>query len=63
MGYINEELSRPIIGIVNSQNEIVPGHIHLDKITQAVKAGVRMAGGTPVEFSTIGMCDGIAYES
>uniref|UniRef100_A0A831ZXF4 Dihydroxy-acid dehydratase n=1 Tax=Desulfacinum infernum TaxID=35837 RepID=A0A831ZXF4_9BACT len=60
MGYTQEELDRPLIGIVNSYNEIIPGHIHLDKIAQAVKAGVRMAGGTPIEFSTIGICDGIA---
>ncbi|WP_448382213.1 dihydroxy-acid dehydratase [Desulfosoma sp.] len=60
MGYTQEELDRPLIGIVNSYNEIIPGHIHLDKIAQAVKAGVHMAGGTPIEFSTIGICDGIA---
>lgn len=60
MGYTNEELSLPIIGVANSGNEIVPGHIHLDKICEAVKAGVRMAGGTPMEFRTIGICDGIA---
>lgn len=60
MGYTNEELSLPIIGIANSGNEIVPGHIHLDKICEAVKAGVRLAGGTPMEFRTIGICDGIA---
>ncbi len=60
MGYTQEELDRPLIGIANSANEIIPGHIHLDRITEAVKAGVRMAGGTPVEFSTIGVCDGIA---
>lgn len=60
MGYTNEELERPLIGVVNSQNEIVPGHIHLDKIAEAVKAGIRMAGGTPVEFGAIGVCDGIA---
>jgi len=60
MGYTDEELSRPIIGIANSANEIIPGHIHLDRITEDVKAGIRMAGGTPVEFSTIGVCDGIA---
>ncbi len=60
MGYTREEIERPLIGIVNSFNEIIPGHIHLDKIAQAVKAGVRMAGGTPIEFSTIGICDGIA---
>ncbi|MGQ9670811.1 MAG: dihydroxy-acid dehydratase [Desulfosoma sp.] len=60
MGYTREEIDRPLIGIANSFNEIIPGHIHLDKISQAVKAGVRMAGGTPIEFSTIGVCDGIA---
>lgn len=60
MGYTQAELDRPIIGIANSANEIIPGHIHLDKIAEAVKAGVRLAGGTPVEFSTIGVCDGIA---
>jgi dihydroxy-acid dehydratase len=60
MGYTQDEIDRPIIGIVNSANEIIPGHIHLDKIAEGVKAGVRLAGGTPVEFSTIGVCDGIA---
>jgi len=60
MGYTDEELERPLIGVVNSRNEIVPGHIHLDKIAEAVKAGIRMAGGTPVEFGAIGVCDGIA---
>lgn len=60
MGYTDEEIERPLIGVVNSKNEIVPGHIHLDKITEAVKAGIRMAGGTPVEFGAIGVCDGIA---
>jgi dihydroxy-acid dehydratase len=60
MGYTDEELSRPIIGVANSKNEIIPGHTHLDKIAEAVKAGIRMAGGTPIEFSTIGVCDGIA---
>lgn len=60
MGYTDEEISRPLIGVVNSANEIVPGHINLDLITQSVKAGVRMAGGTPVEFPVIGVCDGIA---
>lgn len=59
-GLTREELSRPIIGIANSANEIVPGHVHLKEIGRAVKAGVRMAGGTPLEFSTIGVCDGIA---
>ncbi|NTW37628.1 MAG: dihydroxy-acid dehydratase, partial [Syntrophobacteraceae bacterium] len=60
MGLIDEEIRRPMVGIANSANEIIPGHIHLDKIAQAVKAGVRLAGGTPIEFSTIGVCDGIA---
>ncbi|MGE5614970.1 MAG: dihydroxy-acid dehydratase [Bacillota bacterium] len=60
MGYTDEELARPLIGVVNSKNEIVPGHIHLDKIAEAVKAGIRIAGGTPVEFGAIGICDGIA---
>ncbi len=60
MGYTDKEINRPIIGIVNSANELIPGHIHLDRIAEAAKAGVRMAGGTPMEFSTIGVCDGIA---
>ncbi|PKN51530.1 MAG: dihydroxy-acid dehydratase [Deltaproteobacteria bacterium HGW-Deltaproteobacteria-13] len=60
MGYTDEEIARPIIGVVNSANEIIPGHIHLDLITQDVKAGIRMSGGTPVEFPVIGVCDGIA---
>jgi len=60
MGYTDEEIRRPIIGVVNSANEIIPGHIHLNTIVKAVKTGVSMAGGTPVEFSTIGICDGIA---
>ncbi len=60
MGYTDEELSRPLIGIGHAQNDIIPGHIHLDKILEAVKTGVRMAGGTPVSFATIGVCDGIA---
>lgn len=60
MGYTDEELSRPLIAIANSANEIIPGHIHLDTIVAAVKAGVRMAGGTPIEFGVMGVCDGIA---
>ncbi|HVN98058.1 MAG TPA: dihydroxy-acid dehydratase [Syntrophorhabdaceae bacterium] len=60
MGYLSEELDRPIIGVASSANEVIPGHIHLGKIAQAVKDGIRMAGGTPMEFSTIGICDGIA---
>ncbi len=59
-GLTPEELNRPIIGIANAYNEIVPGHVHLDKIAEAVKAGVRLAGGTPLEFNVIGVCDGIA---
>ena len=60
MGYTNEEISQPLIGIAHAHNEIIPGHIHLDKILEAVKTGVRMAGGTPIAFGTIGVCDGIA---
>ena len=60
MGCLPEELEKPIIGIANSANELIPGHIHLDRICQAVKDGIRLAGGTPMEFSTIGICDGIA---
>ncbi|MBQ4347086.1 MAG: dihydroxy-acid dehydratase [Firmicutes bacterium] len=60
MGYTDHELSLPLIGVCNAHNEIIPGHIHLNTITEAVKAGIRMAGGTPVEFGAIGVCDGIA---
>lgn len=60
MGVTDEEIARPLIGIANSANELVPGHIHLDRIVEAVKAGIRMSGGTPLEFSTIGVCDGLA---
>ena len=60
LGLIDEEIKRPIIGIAGSYNEIVPGHIHLDKIIDAVKTGVRLAGGVPLEFSTIAVCDGLA---
>jgi dihydroxy-acid dehydratase len=59
-GLTDEEIKRPFIGVVNSGNEIVPGHIHLDAVCRAVKDGIRMAGGTPMEFRTIGVCDGIA---
>ena len=59
-GFTDEEISRPIIGIANSWNEIVPGHTHLREIAAAVKDGIRMAGATPMEFQTIGVCDGIA---
>ena len=60
MGYTDLEIARPLIGIANSANEIIPGHIHLHEIVKAVKAGIYSAGGTPVEFGTIGVCDGIA---
>ena len=60
LGYTDEELARPLIGVVSSYNEIVPGHMGLDKIAEAVKAGIRAAGGTPVMFPAIAVCDGIA---
>lgn len=60
MGYSDEDLQKPLIGIVNSFNEIIPGHMHLREIAQAVKLGVAAAGGTPIEFPAIGICDGIA---
>ena len=60
LGYTDEELSRPLVGVVCSHNEIVPGHMHLDKIAEAVKAGIRAAGGTPVMFPAIAVCDDIA---
>ena len=60
LGLTDEEIARPIVGIVSSHNEIVPGHMHLDKIAEAVKAGVRAAGGTPIMFPAIAVCDGIA---
>lgn len=60
MGYTDEELKLPLVGIANSANDIIPGHVELDRIVSAVKAGVRMAGGTPIAFGTIGICDGIA---
>jgi dihydroxy-acid dehydratase len=60
MGYTKEELERPLIGVVSAYSEIVPGHIHLDKIAEAVKAGVRLAGGTPILIPSVGVCDGIA---
>ncbi|MCC8061471.1 MAG: dihydroxy-acid dehydratase [Clostridiales bacterium] len=60
LGLTAEEMARPLVGIVNSYNEIVPGHMHLDKIVAAVKQGVAMAGGTPIEFPAIAVCDGIA---
>ncbi len=60
MGYTDEELQKPLIGVVNAQNEVIPGHIHLDTIAEAVKKGILAAGGTPMEFPSIGVCDGIA---
>ncbi len=59
LGLTDREIERPMIGIANSANEIIPGHLHLHRISEAVKAGIRMAGGTPIEFFTIGVCDGI----
>ena len=59
-GLTDEEISRPLVAIVNSVNDVIPGHVMLDKIADAVKTGVLMAGGTPLEFATIGVCDGIA---
>lgn len=60
MGYIDEEINAPLIGVVTAKSEIVPGHMHLDRITEAVKTGIRIAGGTPIEIPAIGVCDGIA---
>ena len=60
LGMTKEEMERPLVGIISSYNEIVPGHINLDKIVNAVKMGVAMAGGTPVVFPAIAVCDGIA---
>jgi dihydroxy-acid dehydratase len=60
IGYTDEELERPLVGVCNAKNEIIPGHIHLGTIADAVKAGIRSAGGTPIEFPSIGVCDGIA---
>ena len=60
LGFVDEEMGRPIIGIANSFNEIIPGHVHLKNVVQAVKDGIRNAGGVPIEFNTIGICDGLA---
>ena len=60
MGYIDEEIEKPLVAVVSAKSEIVPGHSHLDKITEAVKTGIRIAGGTPIEIPAIGVCDGIA---
>lgn len=59
-GLTDEEINKPLIGIVTSQNDIIPGHVNLDKIVEGVKKGVLMSGGTPLVFPTIGVCDGIA---
>lgn len=59
-GYTQDEINRPLIGIANSANTVIPGHVHLNTLSEAVKAGIYMAGGTPVEFGVIGVCDGIA---
>ena len=59
-GLTDEEMDRPLVAVVSAQNEVIPGHIHLQQIADAVKAGVRMAGGTPMQVNTIGVCDGIA---
>ena len=60
LGLTRQEMSRPLVGVVNGFNEIVPGHLHLRSLAEAVKAGVRMAGGTPLEFPAIAVCDGLA---
>jgi len=60
LGITDEEMGKPFIGVAQAANEIIPGHLHLKRIAQAAKDGIRMAGGVPFEFSTIGICDGIA---
>lgn len=60
LGLTDDEIARPLVGVVNSQNELIPGHLHLDAIAAAAKTGVRQAGGTPLEFPAIGICDGLA---
>ena len=60
LGLTREEIERPLVGVVNAANEVVPGHLHLDRLAEAVKAGVRLAGGTPLEFPAIAVCDGLA---
>ena len=59
-GLTDEELDRPLVAVISAQNEVIPGHVHLQTIADAVKAGIRMAGGTPMQMNTIGVCDGIA---
>ena len=63
LGLTEKEIRQPMVGIVNAQNDIIPGHLHLDDIVEAVKSGVMMAGGTPFVFPAIGVCDGIATVS
>ncbi|MFO7801975.1 MAG: dihydroxy-acid dehydratase [Desulfovermiculus sp.] len=60
LGLTQEEMQRPLVGVVNAASEVVPGHVHLDRISEAVKTGIRMSGGTPMEFPSIGVCDGLA---
>jgi len=60
MGYTDRELKQPLIGVANAANRVIPGHIHLDRVAEAVEAGIRYGGGTPVSFGVIGVCDGIA---
>ena len=60
LGFTNDDIQRPLIGVVNSYSEIIPGHMHLNSLSDAVKAGVYTAGGMPVEVQTIGVCDGLA---
>lgn len=60
LGLTREEMDRPLVGVVNAANEVVPGHMHLNTLADAVKAGVRMAGGTPLQFPAIAVCDGLA---
>ena len=60
IGLTDDEINKPLIGVVTSQNDIIPGHINLDKIVEAVKKGILLSGGTPLVFPTIGVCDGIA---
>jgi dihydroxy-acid dehydratase len=60
LGLTREEMARPLVGVVNAANEVVPGHLHLDVLARAAKAGIRMAGGTPLEFPAIAVCDGLA---
>ncbi|MGL5041842.1 MAG: dihydroxy-acid dehydratase [Culicoidibacterales bacterium] len=60
LGHIDEEMGKPIIGVASSFNEIIPGHVQLNQVAQAVKDGIRLAGGVPMEFNTIGICDGLA---